>query len=110
MPDGNPASFRSIKNTIQTGLGASSSQPVKDDDEAYESYNPLDNEEDEASAKNTVPMDAFQMEMQTAFEQLWITQQIHGMHFMEMVESTRRYVDEFARQQASIDRQEVMLV
>ncbi|KAI5681035.1 hypothetical protein M9H77_02262 [Catharanthus roseus] len=49
MPGHNPTGFCSIKKTTQTGLGASSSQPVEDDDEADESYNPSDDEEDEAS-------------------------------------------------------------
>ncbi|KAI5680902.1 hypothetical protein M9H77_02129 [Catharanthus roseus] len=35
--------------TTQTGLGASSSQPVEDDDEADESYKPSDDEEDESN-------------------------------------------------------------
>ncbi|KAI5667848.1 hypothetical protein M9H77_17701 [Catharanthus roseus] len=53
----------------RSSLGPSSSQLVEDDDEADKSYNPSDDEEDEASAQNTVPIYAFQTEMQTAFEQ-----------------------------------------
>ncbi|KAI5676319.1 hypothetical protein M9H77_07269 [Catharanthus roseus] len=56
--------------------GTSFSQPVEDDDKADQSYNPSDEEEDEASAPNTIPMDAFQIEMQTAFEQVRINQEI----------------------------------
>ncbi|KAI5677231.1 hypothetical protein M9H77_08181 [Catharanthus roseus] len=68
--DRNPAHFRSIKKTTQIGIGSSSSQPVEDDNEADESYDPLDDEDDEADAQITIPMDAFQIEMRTAFEQL----------------------------------------
>ncbi|KAI5650495.1 hypothetical protein M9H77_36500 [Catharanthus roseus] len=50
MWDHNLAGFRLIKKTTQIGLGPSSSQPVDDDDEANESYNPSDDEEDEAGA------------------------------------------------------------
>ncbi|KAI5681829.1 hypothetical protein M9H77_03057 [Catharanthus roseus] len=50
LRDRNLAGFRKIKKTTQIGLGPSSSQPVQDDDEADESYNPSDNEEDEAGA------------------------------------------------------------
>ncbi|KAI5668913.1 hypothetical protein M9H77_18766 [Catharanthus roseus] len=101
--------FRSIKKTTQTGLGASFSQPAEDDDEADESYNPLDDEEDETGAQNRVLMDAFQTDMRIAFEQLRITQEIHGMQLTEMIESTRCYADELAHQRASIDCQGVML-
>ncbi|KAI5662205.1 hypothetical protein M9H77_21528 [Catharanthus roseus] len=51
LRDRNSANFHKIKKTTQTGLGASSLQPVEDDDDdADESYNPSDNEEDEAGA------------------------------------------------------------
>ncbi|KAI5668428.1 hypothetical protein M9H77_18281 [Catharanthus roseus] len=40
MREHHPASFRSIKKATQTGLGAFSLQPVENDDEADESYNP----------------------------------------------------------------------
>ncbi|KAI5664532.1 hypothetical protein M9H77_23856 [Catharanthus roseus] len=101
--DCNPASFCSIKKTTQTGLGTSSSQPFEDNDEADESYNPLDDEEDEVDAQNTVPMNTFQTEMRTAFEQLRSTQEIHGMQLTKMVESTHRYADKLAHQRASTD-------
>ncbi|KAI5671476.1 hypothetical protein M9H77_11840 [Catharanthus roseus] len=82
---------------------------LEDNNEADESYNPSDDEEDEADAENPIPMDAFQTEMRIAFEQLWINQEIQGMQLMEIVESTRHYIDELAHQRASIDRQEVLL-
>ncbi|KAI5653482.1 hypothetical protein M9H77_30669 [Catharanthus roseus] len=80
LRDRNPAGFCSIKKTTQTDLGASSLQPVENNDEADESYNPSDDEEDE-----------------------------NEMQLMEIVESTRRYADELAHKRASIDRQKVML-
>ncbi|KAI5676129.1 hypothetical protein M9H77_07079 [Catharanthus roseus] len=96
--DRNPASFHKIK------------KPTKpDDDEADESYNPSDDEEYEAGAQNTILIDVFQTEMQTAFEQLRINQEVQGMWLTEIVESTHRYADESAHQRASTDRQEVML-
>ncbi|KAI5657942.1 hypothetical protein M9H77_26735 [Catharanthus roseus] len=76
LRDRNSANFFKIKKTTQTGQGASSLQPVEDDDEANESYNPSDDEENEVGAQNTILMDAFQIEMQTAFEQLRINQEI----------------------------------
>ncbi|KAI5653470.1 hypothetical protein M9H77_30657 [Catharanthus roseus] len=79
MRDRNPADFRSIKKTTQTGLGSSSSQPVEDDDEADKSYNLSNEKKDEAGAQNMIPMDAFQIELQTAFEPLRINQEIQGM-------------------------------
>ncbi|KAI5668604.1 hypothetical protein M9H77_18457 [Catharanthus roseus] len=44
----------------------------EDDNEANESYNSLDDEEDEAGAQSMISIDAFQTKMWTAFEQLWI--------------------------------------
>ncbi|KAI5664431.1 hypothetical protein M9H77_23754 [Catharanthus roseus] len=76
--DRNPASFCSIKKITQTGLGKSSSQPVEDDEEANESYNLSNDEDDEAGAQTTIPIDAFQTEMWISFEQLQITQEIYG--------------------------------
>ncbi|KAI5652431.1 hypothetical protein M9H77_29618 [Catharanthus roseus] len=90
---------RTLAKTSQTGQGASSSQPVEDDDEVGKSYNPSDDEEDEASAQNTIPMDPFQIEMQTAFVQFQINQEIQEMQFMKIL----------AYQRVSIDRQEVIL-
>ncbi|KAI5682032.1 hypothetical protein M9H77_03260 [Catharanthus roseus] len=90
-------------------LGASSLLRVEDNDEADESYNPSDDEEDEASAQNTIPMDTFQTEMQTAFELLRINQEVQGMQLTEIVQFTRRYADELAHRRASIDHQKVML-
>ncbi|KAI5676241.1 hypothetical protein M9H77_07191 [Catharanthus roseus] len=107
--DHSAGGFQPIKKTTQTDIRTSSLQPVEDDNEANESYNPSDDEEDKAGAQNTILMDAFQIEMQTAFEQLQINQEIQGMQLTETVESTSRYADELANQRASIDRQEVML-
>ncbi|KAI5676263.1 hypothetical protein M9H77_07213 [Catharanthus roseus] len=94
--DRNPADFLSIKKTTQTGLGVSSSQQVEEDDEVNESYNPSDDEGDETGAHNAIPLDAFQIEMWTAFEQLQINQEIQGMQLTEIVESTCCYADKFA--------------
>ncbi|KAI5650243.1 hypothetical protein M9H77_36248 [Catharanthus roseus] len=47
--------------------------------------------------------------MRIAFEQLCVTQDIRGAQLAEIVESTRRYVDELAHQRVYIYRQEVML-
>ncbi|KAI5668541.1 hypothetical protein M9H77_18394 [Catharanthus roseus] len=47
--------------------------------------------------------------MRTAFEHLYITQDIHGAQLAEIVESTHRYAGELADQRASIDCQEAML-
>ncbi|KAI5682527.1 hypothetical protein M9H77_03755 [Catharanthus roseus] len=47
--ESNPASFPSIKKTIQTGMGTSSSQLDDEDDKANESYNPSDDEDNESS-------------------------------------------------------------
>ncbi|KAI5653209.1 hypothetical protein M9H77_30396 [Catharanthus roseus] len=82
------------------------SPAIEDDDEADESYNPLNDEDDEANAQTTILRDAFPTEMQTTFEQLRITQEFHGVQFVEIVESTRHHADELAQ---SIDFQEVML-
>ncbi|KAI5650147.1 hypothetical protein M9H77_36152 [Catharanthus roseus] len=95
MWEHNSTRFCSIKKTTQTGLGASFSQPVEDDDEADESYNPLDDKEDEAGAQNTIPMDVFQTEMRTAVEQHRNNQEIQGIRV--------------GTSKASIDHQEVML-
>ncbi|KAI5683144.1 hypothetical protein M9H77_04372 [Catharanthus roseus] len=80
-----------------------------DDDGPNESYNPSDDEEDEAGSQNTIPMDAFQTELRTTFEQLRITQEIQGMKLTKMVESTRRYANELPYQSSSIDYQEIIL-
>ncbi|KAI5675964.1 hypothetical protein M9H77_06914 [Catharanthus roseus] len=53
--------------------------PVKDNDEGGESYNPSDDEKDEADTQNTIPMDAFQIDMRAAFEQIQSNQEIQGM-------------------------------
>ncbi|KAI5662012.1 hypothetical protein M9H77_21335 [Catharanthus roseus] len=82
---------------------------LEDDDEADESYDPSDDEDDEADARIIIPTDAFQTKMQTAFEQLQITQEIYETQLAEIVESTRRYADELAHHRASIDRQKMML-
>lgn len=77
-----------------------------DDDESE------DDESHDLKAKDappTVSMDAFQIKMRATFEQLRITQGIHGAQLAEMVESTRRYVHKLAHQRVCIDRQEVML-
>ncbi|KAI5676995.1 hypothetical protein M9H77_07945 [Catharanthus roseus] len=66
--DRNLTDFCSIKKTTQTGLGVSSSQLVENDAEADESYNPLDDNEDEAGAHNTVLIDIFQAKIRTSFE------------------------------------------
>ncbi|KAI5667704.1 hypothetical protein M9H77_17557 [Catharanthus roseus] len=69
----NYASFRSIKKTTETGIKASFSYPAEDGSEDNESY--------DLSAKDepsSVPMDAFQAEIRTAFRQLRISQDIHG--------------------------------
>ncbi|KAI5662941.1 hypothetical protein M9H77_22264 [Catharanthus roseus] len=105
LRDRNLAGFHKIKKTNQTGLEASSSQPVEDYDEANEFYNPSDDEEDKAGAQNTIPIDAFQTEMRTAFEQLQINQKIQGMQLTEIVEYTRCYAYELAHQRA-LDHQE----
>ncbi|KAI5652884.1 hypothetical protein M9H77_30071 [Catharanthus roseus] len=104
-----PGQFSQNKDNTQISLGASSSEPIEDDDEANESDNPSDDEEDEVDAQNTIPMDAFQKEMQTAFEKLRINQEVQGMQLTEIVESTCRYADELAHQRPSIGRQEVIL-
>ncbi|KAI5667374.1 hypothetical protein M9H77_17227 [Catharanthus roseus] len=52
--DRNPVGFCSVKKTTQTGMGPSSSKLIEDNDKADESYNPSDNEEDEANAKNSL--------------------------------------------------------
>ncbi|KAI5663519.1 hypothetical protein M9H77_22842 [Catharanthus roseus] len=96
--DCSASGFRPIKKTTQSGIRTLSSEPVEDDDD-----------EDKASAQNTIPIDAFQTGMQTVFEQLRINQEIQEIQLTERVESTRRYVDALAHQRASIDRQEVML-
>ncbi|KAI5681095.1 hypothetical protein M9H77_02322 [Catharanthus roseus] len=90
-------------------MGVSFSQLVEDDDEVDESYNLLDDEEDEAGAQNIILMDAFQTEMRTALEKLGIDKEIHRMQLTEIVESTHCYADELVHQRASIDYQEVML-
>ncbi|KAI5681222.1 hypothetical protein M9H77_02449 [Catharanthus roseus] len=62
-------------NDYQPGrnkIRASSSQQVEDDNEAKAS----DYEEDEAGAQNTISVDAFQTQMQTAFNKLRINQEI----------------------------------
>lgn len=46
--------------------------------------------------------------MWVLFEQLCLTQEIHGAQLAEIVESTHRYANELVHQRASIDRQEVM--
>ncbi|KAI5650300.1 hypothetical protein M9H77_36305 [Catharanthus roseus] len=64
LRDRNPFDFRSIKKTTQTGMGASSSQLLEDDDnEADESYNPSDDKDYEADAQTTVSIDTFQAEI-----------------------------------------------
>ncbi|KAI5652517.1 hypothetical protein M9H77_29704 [Catharanthus roseus] len=105
LQDHSTSGFRPIKETTQTSIGTLSSQPIEDDDEVEAS----DNEEDEVGAKKMIPIDEFQTEMRTAFEQLQINQEIQGMQLTEIVESTRHYAGELADQKASIDRQEVML-
>ncbi|KAI5676629.1 hypothetical protein M9H77_07579 [Catharanthus roseus] len=106
LQDCSAGSFRPIKKTTQHGIGASSSQPSEDDDEAESSYD----EEDEIDTQNTIPMDAFQIEMQTAFEQLWINQEIQEMQLNKIVKSTCHYADELEHQRASIDRQEFLKI
>ncbi|KAI5681899.1 hypothetical protein M9H77_03127 [Catharanthus roseus] len=91
----NYASFRSIKKTTQTSIRVSSLQPDDEDNEDGESYDPSDNEDPPTK--------------RTAFEQLLVTQDIHGAQLAEIVELTRCYADEFTHQRASIDHQEVML-
>ncbi|KAI5675949.1 hypothetical protein M9H77_06899 [Catharanthus roseus] len=79
----NYVGFRSIKKTTQTSIEASFSQ--LDDEESK------DNESYDLSAKDappTVPIDAFQTKMRPAFEQLHVTQDIHGAQLVEIVEST----------------------
>ncbi|KAI5657922.1 hypothetical protein M9H77_26715 [Catharanthus roseus] len=71
--------------------GVSSLAQVENDDEADESYNPSDEEKDEAGAQNMIPIDACQIEIQTTFEQLQTNQELAH------------------QKRASIDRQEVML-
>ncbi|KAI5658372.1 hypothetical protein M9H77_27165 [Catharanthus roseus] len=90
-------------------IGCGISQPVQDDDEADDSYNPSNDEEDEAGAHNTISMDAFQTKMCTGFEQLQINQEIQGMQLTEIVESTCCYANELAHQRASIDRQKIIV-
>lgn len=75
LRDRNAYAFRKIKKTTQTGLGASSSQPVDDHDKDEElsgeddSYYPSDED-----ALPITSMDAFQIKMWDAFEQFWLTQ------------------------------------
>lgn len=54
-------------------------------------------------------MHAFQANMQIAFEQLHLTQDIHEAQLAEIVESSRHYADKLAYHRASIDHKEVML-
>ncbi|KAI5653459.1 hypothetical protein M9H77_30646 [Catharanthus roseus] len=65
--------FHSIKKTTQTGIEA-------EDDESYD----LSVEDEPYSA----PMAALQKEIRTTFEQLYVTQDIHGAQLAEIVEST----------------------
>ncbi|KAI5681532.1 hypothetical protein M9H77_02760 [Catharanthus roseus] len=58
------------------------------DDETYDSYHLSDDEDDEPDAYPTAPLDVFQTEMRTSFEQLHITQDIHGTQPAEILEST----------------------
>ncbi|KAI5653305.1 hypothetical protein M9H77_30492 [Catharanthus roseus] len=89
LQDCSAGGFLPVKKITRSGIGASSSQLVEDDDEAKAS----DDEEDKVGTQNTIPMDAFQIEMRTAFEQLQINQEVQGMQLTEIVEFTRRSVD-----------------
>ncbi|KAI5676295.1 hypothetical protein M9H77_07245 [Catharanthus roseus] len=54
LRDRSTSGFRPIEKTTRSSIGASSSQPCKDNE---------DDEEDETGAQNTIPMNAFQTEM-----------------------------------------------
>ncbi|KAI5654541.1 hypothetical protein M9H77_31728 [Catharanthus roseus] len=97
--------MRPVAKMTRSGIRVLSLQTGEDDDEAESS----DDEEDEAGAQNTTPMDAFKIEMWTAFEELRINKEIQGMQLTEIIESTCHYVNELRHQRTAIDREGVIL-
>lgn len=90
MREWNIAVFQKIKKT-QNWYSSILFQPTDDESEDDGSYDPFIED-----APPTIPMDAFQAEMQAAFEQLHLTQDIHSAQLAKIMESSGHYANELA--------------